>query len=105
MQRGTKAELQMLRELAWLIFPAIACPFCHKPLLVRHLDMTYGHRRHPPVTTKLTVHHRDHNRENNNPGLIVGGGNLAPCHRQCHINYHANLRRKDDPELDDVTDS
>ena len=97
MQRGTKAELQMLREAAWLIFPNLTCRFCNRSLFHRPNDMTFGHRRHQPVTMKLTVHHEDHNRENNNPGIIPNGGNLRLVHSSCHRQYHANLRRTNEP--------
>jgi hypothetical protein len=91
MQRQTKAELQMLREFGWLLLPRIPCHFCRQPLITR-IPMTFGHRRHPPVTANLTVHHDDRNRENNETD------NLKPCHAVCHRQYHANLRRTHEHE-------
>lgn len=91
MQRGTKSELQMLREFAWLHMPNRLCMFCKRPLIYRPLGMTFGHRRHPPIDVKYTVHHEDHNRENNLDG------NLKDSHQRCHQQYHANLRRTNDP--------
>ena|ERR1700675_2909826 len=97
MQRGTKSELQMLREFWWLRAPNMCCFFCHEALDYNRGEMTFGHRRHPPVEAKFTVHHENHNRENN---LF---DNLKVCHTQCHRRYHANLRRTHEP--DDVVDS
>lgn len=91
MQKGTKAELQMLREMAWAFLSQIKCCFCSLPLVQREPGMTFGHRRHPSVKVKLTVHHRDRNRENNKPD------NLGACHQACHIAHHAKERRKHEP--------
>jgi len=93
MQKQTKAELQMLREMAYLLLPDIACFFCKKPLIERPPDITFGHRRHPPVKVKLTAHHRNHNREDNYRY------NVQPCHQVCHQLYHANDRRKLDAPI------
>jgi hypothetical protein len=82
----TKAELQMLREFFWLQAPHTDCYFCKEPLITPVADMTFGHRRHPPIDVKISVHHIDHNRENNSLG------NLAPAHRRCHEAYHAKER-------------
>lgn len=86
MLRATKSELQMLREIGWLLLPTLPCYFCHKAL-VNRIQMTFGHRRHPPITVKLTVHHEDRDRDNNSDV------NLHLCHSKCHRDYHANLRR------------
>ena len=92
MQRATKAEFQMLREVAWFFLPITECYFCHKPLINEPLEgSTFGHRRHPSIEGKLTFHHKDHNRNHNKRE------NLAPAHSDCHRRYHANLRRINDP--------
>src|SRR5882724_5086121 len=91
MQRATKAELQMLRELVWFWGTRDTCEFCKKPLIKTPYDLTFGHRRHPPIVAKLTIHHRNRNREDNS---IY---NTTSCHQACHRNYHANLRRTSDP--------
>ncbi len=91
MQRGTKSELQMLREFTWLCLSRFDCYFCHQPMLTRPFDMTFGHRRHPPIPVEFTVHHDDRNRANNQDI------NLKVCHPNCHRRYHANLRRTNDP--------
>lgn len=88
MQRSTKSELQMLREVSWLLCPRLMCEFCHRPLLVRPQGMTFGHRRHPSVSIKLSTHHRDRNRENN------FDENLGLVHRKCHEAYHASQRER-----------
>ena len=95
MQRGTKAELQMLREFYWLCLPTFDCYFCHQPMLMRPPNMTFGHRRHPPATVELTVHHDNRNREDNR-----FPENLKVAHPLCHRRYHANLRRTHDPADD-----
>lgn len=87
MHRTTKSELQMLREVGWLLLPQLACCFCGRPLSYRPLDMTFGHRRHGPVLVKLSVHHKDHVREHNS------NDNLALAHKVCHIKYHARVNK------------
>ena len=93
MQKSTKSERQMLREIVWLWGSQHLCFFCNKPLLLREQGMTFGHRRHGPITAKLTVHHKDHNRENNKDE------NLALAHTICHKRYHAevNSGKRDRP--------
>lgn len=108
LQRGTKSELQMLRELAWWVLPRLECYFCHRPILDGpQTAMTFGHRRHPPlVDTKFTMHHADKDRENNTVGrliyktmsdLVQSSGNVKIAHKRCHQAFHANERRQDDP--------
>jgi hypothetical protein len=94
MQRGTKSELQMLREVGWLILSQNTCFFCHRKLLERPPSMTFGHRRHPPIEARITVHHDDKNRENNTDA------NLKFSHKLCHVAFHANERRMSDDEPD-----
>jgi len=98
MQKATKSELQMLREMVWHFGEITLCEFCHRPLLHIPPGMTFGHRRHPPIDTKLTIHHRDRNRDNNQ------ASNRVPAHRSCHIQYHANLRRTSSEPDDESTD-
>lgn len=98
MRPATKAEFQMLREVAWFFLPMTPCFFCHKPLINEPPEgSTFGHRRHPSIEGKITFHHKDRNRNNNKRE------NLAPAHSDCHRQYHANLRRLNDP--DDTPDS
>lgn len=96
MRADVKAELQMLRELAWLVFgledgnatitiPRQCC-FCGFSLLRASPPPTFGHRRHTSPPLDLTWHHQDGNRENNSRA------NLLPCHDSCHRSYHAQLR-------------
>jgi hypothetical protein len=101
MQRATKAEFQMLREIAWFYLPITPCYFCKNMLIHEPPEgSTFGHRRHPSIDGKITFHHKDHNRNNNKRE------NLAPSHSSCHRQYHANLRRTSEPELDaDPSDS
>lgn len=115
MQRATKAELQMLRELGWLILPRLECFFCHSPIMGGPQGaMTFGHRRHPAIETKFTVHHEDKDRENNQivglehimiMGLHQLKGNLKISHKRCHQQFHANERRTNDNDNDDTSDS
>lgn len=103
MRADTKAELQMLRELAWFIFgvnpevqfinmPRI-CGFCALPLLAPNPAPTFGHRRHSAPPLDLTLHHVDGNRENNSRN------NLDPCHDSCHRRYHATKRAAERKEI------
>jgi hypothetical protein len=112
MQRGTKSELQMLRELAWWVLPYLECEFCHEPILRGPQGgMSFGHRRHPPLDdTRFTIHHRDRDRDNNTRlGLVtlpaIGAaqmnGNVVIAHKRCHTAYHANERRTNEPDEPD----
>ena len=111
MQRGTKAELQMLRELGWFILPHLECCFCHHPIMSGPQGaMTFGHRRHPPITeTKFTIHHENRDRTDNtrsgmyaNPeGFHQMLGNVKIAHKRCHVAYHANHRRVNEPNEPD----
>ena len=84
------AEKQMLREIVWFLLgmnPDQRCCFCGKPLLVAiNMNRTFGHRRHTSVPIKLTLHHRDENRDNNAPA------NLNIVHRACHKRHHNQER-------------
>lgn len=98
MRSSTKSELQQLRELVWFMFGATPadqathlagwkfCCFCRGPLLSRPLTMTFGHRHHPPVNADITLHHKNENREDNDPS------NLDLCHDSCHRSHHAKKR-------------
>jgi hypothetical protein len=88
-RRSSKAELQMLREYAWLMLPTEVCYFCKGRLLTRDSTMTFGHRRHGPILVKVSVHHRDHNRANNTQD------NLRLAHKSCHQKYHAEVNSGD----------
>lgn len=85
MRKDTRSELQMLRELTWLMLTQYeaTCMLCHEPLLLRPNGMTFGHRRHPKIPVRFTVHHVDHDRTNNQLS------NLAIVHSGCHKKYHA----------------
>jgi hypothetical protein len=98
MRPATKAEFQMLREVAWFFLPVTKCFFCPKMLIDEPPEgSTFGHRRHPSIEGKITFHHKDRDRNHNERE------NLAPAHSDCHRRYHANLRRTDDPR--DTPDS
>ncbi len=85
------AELQMLREFAWLHMPQINCCFCGEPLLPwpDNNSMTFGHRRHSKIHVKYTVHHENRNREDNLRS------NLKDSHSKCHDKHHAAERIKE----------
>lgn len=89
MRRSSKAELQMLREYAWLTMPLEVCYFCKGRLITRDSTISFGHRRHGPILVKITVHHKDHNRENNTQD------NLRLAHKKCHQKYHAEVNSVD----------
>ena len=85
------AELQMLRELVWLLLGhcqtgQVVCIFCGERLLRGIPNMTFGHRRHTKITTQLAVHHHDENRDNN------GINNLSIVHSDCHKRHHKEKR-------------
>lgn len=86
MNRATKSELQMLREVGWFFLSITKCFFCKEILAKLPPDMTFGHRRHPPLKTEVTLHHVDEDRQNNSPS------NLAWAHTNCHRSYHAKQR-------------
>jgi len=85
MRSSTKSELQMLRELAWYFLPQTRCDLCNRLIIlaIRKGGLTFGHRRHPPITMKVTVHHINRNRQDNR------FENLALVHTICHRRYHA----------------
>lgn len=82
----TKSELQMLRELVWLLVGKrkLTCFFCSEPLLEAD-HLTFGHHHHPPLKELITVHHIDFDRANNT------NENLALCHRSCHKSFHRKV--------------
>ena len=90
MQKRTRSELQMLREIAWLLLPDRHCTFCGKLLLATDnpRNKQFGNRRHGPVPVELTTHHEDYNRDNND------WENLALVHTNCHKVHHAARRKK-----------
>src|SRR5882724_1105396 len=106
MSSNSKSELQMLRELAWFLLPHLECRFCHEPIM-RHPQgaMTFGHRHHPPVETRFSIHHEnrdrfDNRREGlhaishplNTPVLSQMAGNIKIAHKRCHDQFHAKER-------------
>lgn len=95
MRADVKSELQMLRELCWWFLPQLNCCFCGEPLLVRPAGMTFGHRRHPKVDVKLTLHHREEDRSKN------AFMDVSPCHSPHHKGFHASKRGKS--EREDIT--
>lgn len=100
MNRSTKSELQMLREVAWFMLHQTRCFFCKDPITKLPPDLTFGHRRHPPFNTEVTLHHLDENRQNNSPS------NLAWAHTSCHRSYHAKqraLKRKEEEQREEET--
>lgn len=108
MQKGTKSELQMLREVGWLVLAHLKCRFCKNHLLERPANMTFGHRRHPPITVKLSVHHIKHDRDKNKTTAIFAEeiqGDVTLVHKSCHERFHANLRRTSESELDESPQS
>ncbi len=81
------AELQMLRELVWLMFGQYNfanCVFCNKRLVEepKGVNATFGHRRHTKVKALLTIHHVSEDREDNRLS------NLVIVHTTCHKAYH-----------------
>jgi hypothetical protein len=82
------AELQMLREFFWFHAPKIHCVFCKQPLIELPPKMTFGHRRHPKVRAKFTIHHDNEDRSDNR------FENLFPAHSGCHRRYHKQLLMK-----------
>lgn len=90
MRRDKWCELTMLRELCWLLIGLgnLKCYFC-KCSMLNAARLTFGHHHHPPITSPITVHHIDENRDNND------FSNLALCHRECHHSYHSSKRAKE----------
>ena len=78
-------EIRMLREFMYFWGPLLECKFCHKQL-VPDPNVGFGHRRHPAVQVRLTVHHEDRNRMNNDRK------NLSWAHTECHRRFHATER-------------
>lgn len=103
MRSDVKSELQMLRELAWLILPHLKCWFCKEPISAQGVGQNakFGHRRHTRVAVNLTWHHLNEDRENNRFCIEslhyhynVVNTNLVPCHPLCHRKYHNQKRRE-----------
>lgn len=82
MRKATESELKMLREFGHHFLGELDCWFCQNPLL-EVVSKTFGHRAHPPITAKLTIHHENENHDDNRPS------NRKPCHQSCHKTYHA----------------
>jgi len=93
MRADTKAELQMLREIAWFYLHDKKCYFCNGYLIdspkrigLPIEGLTFGHRHHQRFPQDITLHHIDENRENNKPD------NVVLCHDSCHRSHHAVKR-------------
>jgi hypothetical protein len=89
-KRSLTSELRMLRELAWYLihFKSTHCYLC-----LRRFDegappvaFTFGHRRHPRLVTRISIHHENKDRQNNT------FFNLFLCHKSCHEQHHAKER-------------
>lgn len=76
----------MLREIGWFFVKTNLCHFCQQPLTERH-GLTFGHRRHGPVTDRVVFHHKNKDRSDNRPWL-----NVVPAHPVCHRRFHAQER-------------
>lgn len=63
------------------------CFFCGEPLL-ECISTTFGHHDHHKVRAEITVHHRDHDHDNNAPS------NRTLAHRPCHKSHHMTLQHK-----------
>lgn len=90
MRKDTKSELQMLREFVWYWAGLMQCWFCGKPLLTPKEGMTWGHRRHASIPTRLVAHHIEHDREKNERK------DIGWAHKACHDKYHKQHRSKKD---------
>ena len=75
MRKSVRAELRMLRELAYhfltggtvtMVKGVAVCDISKKPLL-DYVSTTFGHRNHKPVKAKLTIHHHNWNHDDNRP--------------------------------------
>jgi hypothetical protein len=79
MAKASKNYMRHLRWVAARLFLTVNCEFCGKPLFDSLLE---GKAAWWSITKRVTIHHRDHNHDNDSPG------NLAPCHTECHRRYH-----------------
>lgn len=83
MRNSIRRELNKLREIARVALAGQRCYFCGKPLLAP-ADFAAGNGNGPPLTDKLTVHHKNEDHSDNRPS------NHALCHQTCHKKYHAH---------------
>jgi hypothetical protein len=80
----------MLREFFfWQVYQELPyCYFCEEPIIaLKDIPETFGHRRHPSVKIKFTIHHEDGNRDNNH------WTNLKISHARCHKKFHMQERQ------------
>jgi hypothetical protein len=93
MQRRTRSELQMLREIVWLLVGKhrLPCFFCQLALLELPPRTPFGRGYHSAITTKMCVHHIDEER-------------LALAHSSCHRSFHMKQRREDEQQTSDSGD-
>lgn len=78
----------MLREMIWYFGSKVKCYFCKKKLLTLPKGAQFGARDHSPVKERLALHHKNEDRELNDPK------DVKPCHSTCHKRYHAKKRHK-----------
>lgn len=97
--KKARSELRLLREIGWFFLANATCYFCRHSLLPKGEHPTFGHRRHKALSIKLTFHHLNGDRNDNRPYM-----NVVPCHRLCHIRYHAN-KRKEELEREEAHES
>ena len=87
MRNDTRAELRMLRQIAWHYLEGQICPFC-KNALVPDWDIPYGHGDAPEMIFDLCVHHVDNDPDNNDQI------NRQVAHRSCHKAYTMSAQRR-----------
>ena len=89
-QRGTRLELNKLRELFWFLIHGKSCPWCGVPFITpeEFAKASHGRAQGKAVdfADTLTIHHVDENRENHAPD------NLVLMHRRCHKDLHNKAR-------------
>lgn len=90
MRRSFLSEVRMLREIAWFFLRHRKCAICKQRFIPEDeaVLIKFGHRKHPPIKIRVTVHHDDEDRENNTDK------NLKWVHRSCHKGHHLNDARK-----------
>jgi hypothetical protein len=82
MSRRSSRELRKLRELVRCALAGKTCFFCHLPLLENVDDGWQGSGSAPPISERLTIHHKNGNHEDNRDE------NHALAHRTCHKIHH-----------------
>lgn len=87
MRKSTRRELRKLRELVYHLLDGKICCFCFLPLIDTD-GVQFGSGDGPPLSDKVTIHHRDGCHENNERS------NRRLAHARCHKSHHARLRRR-----------